>query len=62
MATLIRVSIENSGEEIDVPEIPPCDRTQEELEKLKQERRMMVCNPGIILLYSWKNISQNERL
>lgn len=44
--SFIRVSIENSGAEIDVPEIPPCDRTPEELEALKQEGRMMVYNPG----------------
>ena len=42
----IRVSIENSGAEIDVPQVPPCDRTPEELEALKQEGRMMVYNPG----------------
>ena len=44
--TFIRVSIQHSEAEIDVPEIPPCDRTQEELEALRQEGRMMVYNPG----------------
>lgn len=45
--TFIRVSIEDSGKGIDVPQVPPCDRTPGELEALRQEGRMMAYNPGL---------------
>lgn len=37
-----------SREEVDarIPQIPDCDRTEKELEKLRQEDRMMIYNPG----------------